>query len=458
MPESLEGRVQSIISTKGSLMISSAVGAHPSLQKMSYVVKDGSYLMLPFMTTKTVNQISFNPKVSILIEKDNENLKLEGRGKIYSVSKMEEWKKQMIQEYPSTEKDFEHPLACFIEVKPLNAEIISNDEVVIDETVEREMLEYPTNKLSTFKTMKMSFMLQLKKWVRIIRVPFWTATIIPVLLGLSIVYANDYSINWFTFALTMCFSVMAHSAANILNDYFDHIYKGDEKNQYWSPLNGGSRMIQLGIVTPNKTLLSALFFYFGSIGIFSYLYSLNQDPVLLTLGIAGYITVLFYNQVIKIGLGELFIFLGFGPIMILTAYYIQTSSMSADVIFISFPIGILITLVLFINGFQDAEADNLVNKRTLVVMLKSKKRAAAVYQISLVVVYAMVIIGIIIGYLPLYSLIAFLPIILAIKATSTLRKHYNSIHQLYPANGMTIILHLTTGLLLSLAFVLDKLV
>jgi len=46
-----------------------------------------------------------------------------------------------------------------------------------------------------------------------------------------------------------------------LNDYFDHKSGTDDINkEFVRPFSGGSRMIQLGLLTPAETLAGGLFF------------------------------------------------------------------------------------------------------------------------------------------------------------------------------------------------------
>jgi 1,4-dihydroxy-2-naphthoate octaprenyltransferase len=51
-------------------------------------------------------------------------------------------------------------------------------------------------------------------------------------------------------------------------------------------------------------------------------------------------------------------------------------------------------------------------------------------------------------------LLPILTIPLAIKAIAHAKQHYEKIVELLPANGMTILIHFTFGLLMALSFVL----
>ena len=62
--------------------------------------------------------------------------------------------------------------------------------------------------------------------------------------------------------------------------------------------------------------------------------------------------------------------LGFGPLMVYGAAYMQNQTVDPiTTLLFSLPVGILIALVLFINCFQDYNADKAANKNSWVVRL-----------------------------------------------------------------------------------------
>ena len=52
------------------------------------------------------------------------------------------------------------------------------------------------------------------------RLPFLTATIVPILLGAAVA-SKFVSIDWFYFALTMLGGFLLHIGTNTSNDYYD---------------------------------------------------------------------------------------------------------------------------------------------------------------------------------------------------------------------------------------------
>ena len=300
----------------------------------------------------------------------------------------------------------------------------------------------------------------IKQWIRAIRAPFFTATIIPVLLGMAIAWAHTGQIFWMKLLLTLLGVVFVHAGTNLLNDYYDHKSKNDELNLYPTPFSGGSRVIQEGLISAENMFRSGLLLFGlgGAIGI--YLNSISKGNVILILGLVGLLLGFFYSaRPIRIGyrgFGELVVGFGFGPLVVGGSYYVQAQRLSIEPFLASIPITILILLVLYINEFPDYEADILANKRTWIVKL-GKERAIKIYHILLFLVYFTIASGIIFRFLPFFGILAFISLPLTLRAIAISWKNYDKIEELLPANAITIRLHSIIGLLLTAGYFLDKL-
>lgn len=300
----------------------------------------------------------------------------------------------------------------------------------------------------------------MKDWLRAIRMPFLTATIIPVTLGSIIAWYDTDNFFWMRFWLTVFGACFIHIGTNLANDYFDYLSGCDEANLHHTPFSGGSRVIQQGLIAPKKILNASLLSFILGSGIGLYLNYLCAKNVILILGVTGVFLGLFYSaKPFQIGygsFGELAVGVGFGPLMVMGAYYVQTQNLPLKIFLISIPVGILIALVLFINEFPDYLADKSVGKNTLVVIL-GKKKAVILYHILLALAYLMIIYLVMVKFLPLTCLITLLSLPLALKAFMVSKRNFDKIYELLPANASTIGLHSAIGLLLCAGFALDKL-
>ena len=302
-------------------------------------------------------------------------------------------------------------------------------------------------------------MTKLKIYLMELRAPFFTATIVPILLGTAIAYNLNYSINWVYFGLTLLGGLLLHGGANVINDYFDHKSQNDELNkEFISPFTGGSRMIQEKLMTPKEVLIEAIVcLVLGSvIGIYL---TIKIGWVILAIGMFGVFSAIFYVEpkikLVGRGIGEIFIGLNFGVAMTFGAYFVQAGQFSWIPIIASIPIAILIAALLYINEFQDAKADEAVGKNHLVIRL-GKKRAANGYVFLMLATYLAVVIGVVTDSLPPITLSALLTIPIAFKAIKVAQENYDDSAKLAPANVSTILNHLLTGILLIVSFFVDK--
>ena len=84
--------------------------------------------------------------------------------------------------------------------------------------------------------------------LRELRAPFFTASIIPVLVGTALAYAAKGIFNPLLFTLATITMIFLHAGANMANDYFDHLSGNDWGNRNPTPFSGGSQLIQQGLI------------------------------------------------------------------------------------------------------------------------------------------------------------------------------------------------------------------
>ncbi len=296
---------------------------------------------------------------------------------------------------------------------------------------------------------------ELRNWITELRAPFLVATLVSIFLGTSIAWVRDNVFGLQYFLLALVGGIFLHLGANIANDYFDHKSGNDEINkEFVRPFSGGSRMIQLGLLTPRKVLASAMFFFTMAFIIGLYLTWIRGIFVII-LGSIGLISAIFYsgtpfNWASK-GIGEALVGTNFGALMTLGAYYVQTRVFSFEPIIASIPVSLLIAAVLYINEFPDYAADKAVGKNTLVVRL-GRNKAAFGYMLIVAGSYVVVFLNVLFGIAPPHTLFALIPLPLTLTALRLVSQFHSHPLRLAPANGLTIVFHFLTSLLLSLGY------
>lgn len=306
------------------------------------------------------------------------------------------------------------------------------------------------------KEQKFSF----KIWLAELRAPFFTASIVPVILGAVVAWHETHSFDPFYFVMTLIGVLALHSATNVLNDYFDFRSGNDLLNREANrPFDGGTPFLIEGRLKAESVYRFGLGALLLGIGIGLFLAKMRGWPIIL-LGVIGVGTAYFYVEprvrLASRGVGEFLTGLCFGPLVVIGSYYVQVQQISSGALMAGIPVGFLIANVLFINQFPDREADRAVGKNHWVVRL-GKEKAAKVYVLSVSAVYASVAMGVLMGILPKISLITFCTLPVSLKGIAIALREYNHSPKLRPAQALTILSHLFNGLLLSLSFYLSEL-
>jgi len=292
----------------------------------------------------------------------------------------------------------------------------------------------------------------MKLFLKAIRAPFLTATLVPILLG-GIEAARNGFFDSTLFLLALVAGLLFHASANVLNDYFDYYGGTDNINKYYNPFSGGSRLIQDGIYTPKRTL--ALGLSLLAIGIVIGLYLVFREGLpLIVFGLFGIFLIFTYSvkrfglSYFGRGLGELTVGIAFGPLMVLGTYYLLAGGLALSALWLSLPVAILIALVLLANGYPDFEADRQTNKHTIVVSF-GRERTRYIYAILLLMVYVLIVAGVAFYIIPGFTLVALLTLPMAAIAVKKLFATHLDPRGVVAVCGMTVGLHLITGLLLS---------
>ena len=299
---------------------------------------------------------------------------------------------------------------------------------------------------------KIDFMTKIFTWVIIMRLPFLSATIMPILVGAAVAKFMGFSVDWAWLGLTILGGSLLHIGTNTSNDYFDHLSGTDNINYNYSNkgLNGGSRGIQMGLITPVgvRNLTIVVFALSILVGI-----PLIQKAGMqvLWLGLIGFLSGLFYTAPpfrfsSRKGLGELLIGLNFGPLMVAGSTLVQTGQLLPEAFLAGIPLGFLIAAVVYINEFPDHDSDKVTGKNTLIVVFGPEK--ARIGYVALVSgAFLSIVLLVLNGTFPSLILITLLASYFGITSIQTLYKYYND-RLLEPANWGTIIMHSATGLLL----------
>lgn len=291
------------------------------------------------------------------------------------------------------------------------------------------------------------------------RPQFLLASGAPVFVGSAAAFASSVHFYPLFFLLALSSIVLLQAAANIINDYYDHVYGADWANKNPTPFSGGSRAIQNQTLSPKATFL----FGFACLAAGSILgiiiVFLTKSVFILSLGIIGVIGCFFYTAgPLKLAYrtwGEPVIALLFGLLPVYGAFYLQTGTLNAFCLIPAILVGIHVFLIIFINEFPDLASDAAVGKKTLVVRI-GVGASIRIYKISLYSAYLIAVTAFCLKLLSLYPAILYVVTFpIALKALKLANKETLCTPGSWEINKLTILLHTLTSAGLTIGFIIQ---
>jgi 1,4-dihydroxy-2-naphthoate octaprenyltransferase len=204
-----------------------------------------------------------------------------------------------------------------------------------------------------------------KAWLLASRPKTLSAAIVPVLMGTALVVPRE--IHWLLLACTLLGSVFIQIGTNCVNDALD-FRKGADTGERLGPL----RVTQAGLLSAEAVLRGAyVCFVLAALCGIPLIYRAGWP--LMVIGIVSILAAYAYTggpyPLAYNGLGELFVLLFFGFIAVGGTYFVQTQTITAEVLLAGFAAGSLAVVLIAINNLRDVAGDRTSNKRTMAVRL-----------------------------------------------------------------------------------------
>jgi 1,4-dihydroxy-2-naphthoate polyprenyltransferase len=288
-------------------------------------------------------------------------------------------------------------------------------------------------------------------WLRAIRIRFLLASVIAVTNGLAIAYWKYAAIDPLYAILTYIGVVFLHASVDLLNDYWDH-KRGIDSATKRTKFSGGTGVLPENLLTPRAVYIAGIIFLVLGASIGAYFVAIRGITIAVILSFAVVAIYFYSTRIVNAGLGELFVAIK-GAMIVLGTLYVQNAVLEPTALYVGAIVGILSATVLFINSFPDYEADRSKGRRTLVIML-GRKTASAIFPVFIIAAYALIAVGIFLGFTKIYSLICFASIPFAIKSALQLRKEPESTEKMVPAMASAVTYSRITGFLLAMSFIL----
>lgn len=226
----------------------------------------------------------------------------------------------------------------------------------------------------------------------------------------------------------------AHLGMNLLDDWFDY-HKGSAQAREKVASEGfRGRMVKYPYITSGKAtpkqLLIATSIFLGIAAICGCIVIAIRGWEILYWMIGGFVLGYSYSgDPLKLGyrgLGEMVIFLMFGPLLMTGMYYAITGVITYKIIWLSIAVGLLVTNIVYSHSVLDSIPDRKMGKRTMAHLMGSDKGMLFLSFLLNVLPYILVVVAVAMGQLHIayLSVLIILPISLwLVKSLSDFLHH-----------------------------------
>jgi len=204
-------------------------------------------------------------------------------------------------------------------------------------------------------------------WLAAVRPKTLSLSLIPVIVGTALAYADIGSIAWLPVWGAMLAAIFIQIGTNLHNDVVD-FEQGTDTQERLGPLRATAQ----GWIAPQRVRVVSALSFAGAFILGIYLVFVGGWPILV-LGLVSLAAGAAYSAgpfpISSSPLGELFVFIFFGLGAVGGSYYLQTLALNQNAILGGSAMGLLAAAVLVVNNYRDSETDALSGRRTLAVLM-----------------------------------------------------------------------------------------
>lgn len=201
-------------------------------------------------------------------------------------------------------------------------------------------------------------------WLLASRPKTLLASISPVLIGTAPALKEAQFSLW-VFVCTLLYALLIQVGTNLSNDYFDALKGADTKAR-----KGPVRVTSTGLIPPEKVKQAFILIFLTALVIAVPLAIRGGIWIWCTMVLSvilGYLYTGGKYPLAYLGLGDVFVFIFFGPVACVGTYYLQTLSFSYLSFSLGVGVGLISTAILVVNNLRDIDEDRVADKKTLAV-------------------------------------------------------------------------------------------
>ena len=273
----------------------------------------------------------------------------------------------------------------------------------------------------------------------------------PIIATLAYLFWTGADMNWYYGIWTLVNMVLFHVAGNVWSDYHDYKKSVDRED------TTGATTLTTGMFQPHEIRDLA-------IGVFIIAFAGGIGLVLLTglpllwIGLAGAALTLLYPTLKYNALGDVDILLTFAFLPTIGTTFATTGTIDWSVLYIALPVGLITDGILHSNNTRDMVPDKRAQIKTLAMGLGAKA-SAVMYSFEVLFPFVWVIACVVMKVMPWPVLAALIAFPIALGCSKTMLKcPKEGADAILDLDQKTAMLQMAFSLLLSIAFVISKLV
>jgi 1,4-dihydroxy-2-naphthoate octaprenyltransferase len=253
-------------------------------------------------------------------------------------------------------------------------------------------------------------------WLRALRLYSVTASAVPVLFGIVLAWHLRVGLGALLALPALLGGVLIHLGTNLMNDVGDYKKGVDHEGAL-----GGSGVLVDRLLT-SEQVSRAAWICFGLAAAIGVGLCAARGLPMLALGVLGILGGWGYTagpNYKYLGLGDLFVFILMGPLMVLGGALAVDGRIDASVLYASIPLGLLVTAILHANNLRDLEADQASGLHTVAISL-GRQKSLVYFRVLVYGAYAALPVLAALHILPWGSLLALISLPIAHKTSAAI--------------------------------------
>jgi 1,4-dihydroxy-2-naphthoate octaprenyltransferase len=240
---------------------------------------------------------------------------------------------------------------------------------------------------------------RIRAWLLAARPATLWASVTPVVVAGALA-AADGAFRTDIFLAVLAVATLLQVAVNFANDLEDAVRGVDTEHR-----TGPRRAVASGLITPG-TMRRGIVLVVAVASLCGWYVASVTGPEILLIGLAAVLAALGYSggprPYASLGLGEVSVFLFFGPVVTVGSRYAFDGSAPRDAWVASVVMGLLAAAILVANNLRDIPTDEAAGKRTLAVRI-GDGATRRLYVTLVALAFAVLLLGVAAGWLPPWS-------------------------------------------------------